>query len=82
MNSGCKIVCFFSVADDGDDNGPVYIEYPEEVLHLRVNAIARRVDRIEREFFASFTIRELEAELQQYEDEEEDFDVHSHHQSP
>ena len=73
---------FFSVANDGDDNGHVYIEYPEEVLHLRINAIARRVDKIEREFFASFTIKELEEELQQYDDEEEVFDMHSYHQSP
>ena len=55
-----------------EDNQPVYIEYPEEVLELRVNDIADRVAKIEEEFFASFTVAELQAELFQSQHFDED----------
>ena len=63
----------FSVRDD-EKPEPVYIEYPEEVLELRVTELAKYVSKMEREFFSSFTVQELEAELQLADEDPTDFD--------
>ena len=56
-----------------DVNLPVYIEFPDEVLQLRVDDLTKRVNAIEKEFYSSFSISELEADLLQL-DDDEDYD--------
>ena len=41
----------------------MYIEFPEEVLLLRVEALEKHVTKMEVEFFSSFSVEELEDEL-------------------
>ena len=64
----------FVLADEDDviDHEPVYVEFPEEVLQLRVEDLAKRVSKLEKEFFDSFTIQELEFELTQCADDDDE----------
>ncbi|XP_076818399.1 uncharacterized protein LOC143464499 isoform X1 [Clavelina lepadiformis] len=53
-------------------HSPVYIDCPEEVLELRIDALMDRVKMIEQEFYSEVTLEELEAELVD-ETEDQDF---------